>query len=309
MMFDHFLLTRFSAVLVPGGPPADEDWLWYRLGFFVDAALASVAGQRDAAPFRWLVLFDDRCPDEFRSAVEELAADRTFTPLWTHKTYRPGLFARVVAERSEAPYLITTRMDSDDAIATDFTAALQAQFAHQERLFVNFTRGVQLDRSGAVYRRDDLSGPFLSLIERRGPGDPLTVYAAAAHTRARALAPVLEVHAPPMWAQVVHGSNLVNIVNGPRISPRVVNERFTLDLAYRREVPLPRLAREKAVHRARLVALGLRHPSEPIKYAEGRLAYLGGTHVTPRGDGRTLMDRLKGLPIRRSGGATRPRGG
>jgi len=291
--FDHFLLTRFSAVLVPSGPPADEEWLWYRLGFFVDAALPSVAGQRGAAPFRWLVLLDDRCPDDFRSQVEELAADGTFTPLWTHEPYRPGLFARAAAERSAAPYLITTRLDSDDAIATDHLAAVQGQFARQERLFVNFTRGVQLDRSGAVYRRDDVSGPFLSLIERRNPGTPpLTVYAAAAHTRARALAPVLEVHAPPMWAQVVHGSNLMNIVNGPRISPRVVNERFALDLAYRREPSLPRLAAEKAVHRARLLALGIRHPSEPVKYAEGRLAYLRGTHLRPQGDGRTLMDRI-----------------
>lgn len=290
---NHYLLTRFSAVLVPGGPPADEEWLWYRLGFFVDAALPSVAGQRGAAPFEWLVLFDDRCPEDFRAAVEELAGDGTFIPLWTHAPYHPGLFARAVAHRGDAPHLITSRMDSDDAIATDFMAAVQAQFDHQERLFVNFTRGVQLDRSGAVFRRDDVSGPFLSLIERRGPGDPLTVYGAAAHTRARALAPVLEVKAQPMWAQVVHGSNLMNIVNGPRISPRVVNERFTLDLAYRREVSLPRLAREKVAHRARLVALGLRHPSEPIKYAEGRLAYLRGTHLRSQGDGRTLMDRVK----------------
>jgi hypothetical protein len=309
MMFDHVLLPRFSAVLVPGGPPADEDWLWYRLGFFVDAALPSVAGQRGAAPFEWLVLFDDRCPDDFRAAVEDLAAGGTFTPLWTHAPYGSGLFARAVGERADAPFLITSRMDSDDALACDFMAAVQARFAHQERLFVNFTRGVQIDRSGAVYRRDDVSGPFLSLIERRGHGDPLTVYAAAAHTRARALAPVLEVKAPPMWAQVVHGSNLVNIVNGPRISPRVVNERFTLDLAYRSQVPPRRLLAEKLAHRARLVGLGLRHPGEPIKYAEGRLARLRGTHVTPQGDGRTLMDRLKALPVRRSGGATPPRAG
>ncbi len=289
--FDHFLLTRFSAVFDGAAPPASEDWLYYRLGFFVDAAHPSVVGQRGAA-FTWLVLFDDRCPDGFRAEVEALAADGSFTPLWTHRPFQAGLFGEAIAARSAAPYLITTRMDSDDAIATDHMAAVQARFAHQERLFVNFTRGVQLDRSGAVYRRDDVSGPFLSLIERRGPAHPLTVYGAAAHTRARALAPVLEVQAPPMWAQVVHGSNLMNIVNGPRISPRVVNERFALDLAYRREVTLPRLAAEKAIHRARLIALGIRHPSEPIKYAEGRLAHLCGTHLRPQGDGRTLMDRI-----------------
>lgn len=75
--FDHVLLTRFSAVLLPGAPPADEDWLYYRLGFFLDACLPSVLSQRRARPFEWLVLLDDRCPDGFRAQVEELARGRS----------------------------------------------------------------------------------------------------------------------------------------------------------------------------------------------------------------------------------------
>ena len=56
--FDHVLLTRFSAVLVPGAPPATEDWLHYRLGFFYDACLPSVTRQRSSvgAPERILRL-------------------------------------------------------------------------------------------------------------------------------------------------------------------------------------------------------------------------------------------------------------
>lgn len=65
------------------------------------------------------------------------------------------------------PHLITTRIDGDDAMAVDFMAAAQAQFAGQERLFVNFPRGIQIDRSGAVHSSRILSSPFLSLIERR----------------------------------------------------------------------------------------------------------------------------------------------
>jgi len=291
--FDHFLLTRFSAVFVAGAPPASEDWLYYRLGFFVDAAHPSVVGQRHAE-FTWLVVLDDRCPETFRDDVEDLASDGSFTPLWTHRPFGPGTFAPAVAARSDAPYLITTRMDSDDAIAVDFMAAVQGQFAEQDRLFVSFTRGVQLDRSGRVYRRDEISNPFLSFIERRIPGSlPATVHVAAAHTRARAHGPLREVKAPPMWAQVVHGTNLYNIVNGTRISPGVVNDRFALDLAYTRDVPFPRLLVEKAQHRARLMRLWMEHPSEPFKYAEARFWRLRGTHERPQNDGRTLMDRFK----------------
>ncbi|MDI4659350.1 glycosyltransferase, partial [Xanthobacter autotrophicus] len=127
--------------------------------------------------FEWLVLLDDRCSGEFREDIEALA-DGVFTPVWTHADFRRDTFAAPVAERaSGAPYLITTRIDSDDAMAVDFMATVQAQFAQQDRLFVSITRGVQIDRSGGVYRRDQLSNPFLSRIEKRQPDRlPDTVY-------------------------------------------------------------------------------------------------------------------------------------
>ncbi|NCD16924.1 MAG: hypothetical protein EOL91_06360 [Actinobacteria bacterium] len=291
--FDHFLLTRFSAVLAPGAPPASEDWLYYRLGFFVDAAHPSVVAQRDAA-FTWLVLFDDRCSDAFRSDVEMLAADGSFIPMWSHHPFRRDTFADAVAARSATPHLITTRMDSDDAIAADYLAAVQAQFAHQERLFVSFTRGLQLDRSGAVYRCDQLSNPFLSLIERRAPGTrPLTVYGPK-HARARSLGPLREVAAPPMWAQVVHDANVSNIITGTRTDPRVVADRFVLGLGYRRNVPFPRLLVEKAVHRVRLARLWTAHPGELTRHVEARFWRLRGTHTCPQDPAaRTLSDTLR----------------
>jgi len=302
--FDHFLLTRFSAVLAPGAAPASEEWLRYRLAFFVDAAHPSVAGQRGAVPFQWLVLFDDRCPDTFRADIEALAADGSFTPLWSHEPFRRDTFAGAVAARSVAPSLITTRLDSDDAIATDYLAAVQGQFREQERLFISFTRGLQVDRSGAVYRCDQLSNPFLSLIERRLPGTPpLTVYAPK-HARARTQGPLREVQAPPMWLQVVHDANVSNIITGTRVAPDVVARRFTIDLGYRRDVPLPRLLTEKALHRVGLARLWVAHPGELTRHVEARYWRLRGTHTRPQDDAApTLTDvvaaRLRRLGVRR----------
>ncbi|MBW8730933.1 MAG: hypothetical protein JF622_08095 [Terrabacter sp.] len=297
--FEHYLLTRFSAVF-SADVPAQEEWLRYRLGFFVDACWSSVRSQQ-GADFTWLVLFDDRCSDDFRADVEALA-EGTFTPVWSHERWAPSIFGRAIAERSPVaaaqPWLLTTRLDSDDAIARDFMAAAQHEFAPIEGLFVDFPRGIQIDRSGATYRYDQLSSPFLTLVERRRPDSlPSTVYAAQ-HARARQWGPVREVSAPPMWAQVIHGSNLLNLTAGTRVSPRVVNERFDLELVYDREVSTPDLLRQKAVHRARLARLWVRHPGEVTKWAEAKYWRLRGTHVRPQGMSPSLTEALKARAAR-----------
>lgn len=297
--FDHLVLTRFSAVFAGQVQPMPEEWLRYRLQFFYDTAYPSLTQQVGAAPFRWLVFLDDRCGDDFRAEVEDLSdRGRAFEPVWTHDVFRLSACVRAVTARAHARHLITTRVDSDDAVATDFVAAVQQQFDGQERMFVSFARGLQVDRSGAVYRRDQPSGPFLSLIERRvDESVPLTVYATK-HARARELAPVREVATRPMWVQVVHGGNVANVVYGPRVSPALVDERFVLTLPFRRDVPAARLVRERAAHRARLTREWLRHPGRLTATLEARLSRRRGTHDVPLGSTPTLTDRARRLARR-----------
>ena len=289
--FDHVLLTRFSAVFAAGAEPAGEDWLRYRLAFFYDATYPSVLSQTNR-DFEWLVLLDDRCSEEFREDIESIAED-AFTPVWSHAPFRRTSFAAPVAALGDAPFLITTRIDSDDAMAVDFMATVQAQFARQERLFVSLTRGVQIDRSGAVYLSDQLSNPFLSLIERRAPGRlPDTVYVAK-HARARAHGPIREVRAPVMWAQVVHDLNVSNIVNGPRTDPRVVTERFRFHLGYDADTSGRALLSGRARQARRLASLWASHPGELTKAVEAWTWRLRGTHERPQDDGSTLTDRVQ----------------
>jgi hypothetical protein len=303
VQFDHFLLTRFSAVFRHGDIPAQEEWLRYRLGFFVDACWSSVRAQQ-GADYTWLVLFDDRCPDDFRADVESLA-EGTFTPIWTHEPFSTSLFARPIAELSPAaeanPWLLTTRLDSDDGIARDFMASVQAQCSPEDGLFIDFPRGIQIDRGGSTYLYDQLSSPFLTLVERRRLDvPPRTVYTAR-HARSRQWGPLREVNAPPMWVQVIHGTNLLNMTVGARISPRVINERFDLELVYRREVPLQKLLREKAAHRVRLFRLWKEHPGEVTKWLEARFWRLRGTHVRPRSSTPNLTEGLKSRALRWKG--------
>lgn len=278
---DHLLLTRFSAVFRGGLPPAEDEWLWSRLELFERVCLPSVTAQ--TAPVTWLVFFDDRCPDGFRGRVETLAGD-TFVPVWTHERFATAGPA-AAGEHASGTHLITTRLDSDDAIAADFCARVQAEFAGQELLYVSFPRGLQVDRQGRVYRYAYPSGPFLSLIERRPwGGAPRTVFGGGGlHRRARTLGPLREVQSPPMWLQIVHGGNIANGIRGVRTSPEAL-ERFAIDLG---EPPRPgpfaagRQHLDSQVGRLRLWA---RHPRHFADWLHATADRLRGTHTKPRSD-------------------------
>jgi hypothetical protein len=152
---------------------------------------------------------------------------------------------------------------------------------------------VQIDRSGAVYLSDQLSNPFLSLIEKRSPDRlPDTVYVAK-HARARAHGPIREVRAPVMWAQVVHDLNLSNIVNGPRLHPGVVAERFRFDLGYDADIAGRALLAGQSRQAGRLAKLWAAHPGELTKAVEAWTWRLRGTHERPQDDGATLTDRVQ----------------
>jgi hypothetical protein len=279
--FDHFVITRFSAVFTPDQPPADEAWLEYRLAFFVQASCAALERQRPGSEFQWLVYFDDRCSPEFRARIDVIA-DGLFEPIWTHEVFWSGVVPRDVAARSDAPFVVTTRLDSDDAVAIDFVESVQAAFDHQELLFVNFPRGLQVDRSGAVYRLDYPSNPFISMIERRNEGlPPTTVFGAGPHTKVRRLGQLLEVATHPLWMQVVHGSNLANGLHGTRTLPAEANRWFDIDLPYRTQVARHRFVVEWVVQRVRRGALWFREPRLAYRWAVARREGRRGTRLLP----------------------------
>ncbi len=223
-----------------------------------------------------------------RETIEDLAVG-AFTPVWTRAPFRE-IHQHHVAQLAAAPALVTTRLDSDDALAVDFLATVQREAARHltserrdEALFVDFPVGVQIDRTGAVYRGSIASSPFLSLIERRMPSDgvegglPQTVFAVR-HPIARTRAPMRVVSAPPMWLQTMHGANVRNVVTGRRVHPRVVARRFDIELDYRRTLPRWELVREQAADAARHARMYAAHPGQLLMSAEATYRRARGTH-------------------------------
>lgn len=219
--FTHLLLTRFNTAVqfAPTSKRLETSWLTARLALFEQYCLPSVAGQ-ERAEFQWLVFFDAASPGWFKERIA------TFQPL-VKPIYIDGpatddVIARRVGETGlvSSPYLISTRLDNDDAISRDHLASVQSAFRQQDREFITFPFGLQ-SFHGHLYNVYWPFNPFLSLIERVGDDGQVTTVFCVAHDRVGGTNNLRTIMRPSQWLQVLHDSNLANTLRGwPRLGSR-----------------------------------------------------------------------------------------
>jgi Putative rhamnosyl transferase len=216
--FTHLLLTRFNTAsdFAPSRLGLQTDWLTARLALFERYCLPSVAGQQ-GANFKWLVFFDAASPEWFRKKIE--AFDPFITPMYIDGAATDQAIVNSISEAElvKTPYLLTTRLDNDDALAKQHLARVEQVFRRQEREFVEFPFGLQLFR-GHLYNVCWRSNPFLSLIERVQGGNQFTTVLCVPHHLVRDAGPVRRIVCSAQWLQVLHDSNLLNALQGwPRL--------------------------------------------------------------------------------------------
>ncbi len=217
------MLTRFNVRTSVTGTTdvVSPEWVRRRLDLFETFCLPSMQAQ--TAPCDWLVFFDAGTPPALRRRVESHSG---YTPIWVDGALDNRRIGEFVVDRlsSRARTLITTRLDNDDAVASDFVARIQQAARGEDRLYINFPFGYQWD-SGRVYYYAHFANPFLSLVERPPPGasrrrSPMTVMSGN-HDQLRGTGRLRQVWSPPMWVQVIHGGNVLNELLGVRRpSPR-----------------------------------------------------------------------------------------
>jgi hypothetical protein len=148
--------------------------------------------------------------------------------VWIDGPLSPEIIACILTERATTPWVISSRLDNDDALARDYIESVQTEFRRQDAEFINFTGGLQLSDEGALYYRSDPSNAFLSLIEKR-TDKPLIGVFVDWHDRVSKHAPVRQVSTHPMWLQMVHGRNIGNAIRGIRADYRLLAMHFDVD--------------------------------------------------------------------------------
>jgi hypothetical protein len=215
--FEHLLLTRFNVThhtLDKHGKRVNTDqWMDHRFKLFETFCLPSVAGQSETN-FQWLVFFHRDTPAKHRSRIDSYRELFHFVPVYIGDESE---LVRMVLDHvaGHVRQLITTRLDTDDAIHKDMIAAVQAAFQEQANEFVNPLYGYTYDLGdNSIYETRVESNPFISLIEsRRADGArPFNTVWSVRHTQAAERGPIRNITKQPYWLQVVHDRNVINAV-------------------------------------------------------------------------------------------------
>jgi len=211
--FHQFLLTRFS-VRIRGERFQERAWLEKRFELFERFCFPSVAGQSTQC-FDWFVFFDSSLPEDLQARVESWARFPAFHAVFVTGRFDGGLVCRVLREFGvSGEYVITSRVDNDDALATRFMETVQSSFHRQAFEFVNQPCGYFWDGSRAWAVRNH-SNAFISLVER---ADGFRTVLSFNHARALDAGPIRQAGSMPGWLAVLHGDNLANSPRGEPVS-------------------------------------------------------------------------------------------
>lgn len=217
----HIVITRFN-VRIPGKQAASEEWLTSRLALMRETMIPAIRSQT-VAPDHWLVFCDAYSPDWFKVGITEALAGLG-NPVWIEEVcsedVTPRLIAKAVQNYVTASWLITTRVDNDDAISPRFLEVIRSSFDEVEK-FINLPRGLQYEKN-FVFHRVDMSNAFISFVEETSK--PVRTVFLDSHHLLKKHGTIVQIKSDPLWMQIVHGGNIANEVRGVRAFPKYAKD-------------------------------------------------------------------------------------
>jgi hypothetical protein len=136
----------------------------------------------------------------------------------------------------DADLVITTRLDSDDALNVNYIEFAQAYAepflrSRHRTLLLNFPRGYKLDvASSEVYESRIFNSSYPSLFERDHEDGSLQTVLSGSHSRFHRIYPCHQDESLAAWLQVLHGGNMINHrwSGEPQVPRETLREGFVL---------------------------------------------------------------------------------
>lgn len=238
----YYILTRFNTGLYSahrkgkryGRMLTRDQWMQQRMQLFCNICVPSIKAQT-CQDFVWLLAVDPRTPRNYIVMIKEVLKGIPYILLNNTLSHaRKGdatvHFKQHVKERvivDTPDYLITTRLDNDDALNKNFVAKVREHLIGKETQILDFPIGWSLSWIHKKIRpiHPRVCTHFLSIGEFvHHPGKILTAFACTHGSAAKRFLVEQAEKDTPMWLETCHGHNLANsyqqykLANG--ISPK-----------------------------------------------------------------------------------------
>lgn len=232
--FTHYLVTRFNVPVErwqrdkSGHTTLDDAWFDHRLDLFSTYCLPSVLHQTNQN-FQWLIYCDQGISPSQLLKLSKLIADETrFTIRMADSLESMLADLRQLISQAGTPYVITSRLDNDDAIVIDFIQDVQSHFKEEDKILLHFDDGIAYD---CIYRiatrmQTKVHNTFTSLVERTS-AEMLTIYGFH-HTAIPASVEIMHIPGGEHWLKVIHDRNLRSRLAGIPIQ-QIPGKKFGID--------------------------------------------------------------------------------
>lgn len=239
--FNHLLLTRFNLDYSQRKNvtyQCDHDWHVERFELFNKFCLASVTHQ-SIHEFTWIIFFNQEKKLRYKPFIEKTQRSLDnihFIFVEPREDHRKKL-KNYIRENCSADYLITTRMDNDDAIANHFIESIQNKFKEirgevdSEGLVINTGVGYQYETK-FPYRKTHIEGykysPFITLVSKKESRKSFRNVLEHAHLGWKNVVESKELENDSYWIQVVHGQNRANQILSLNLLLKIDDDKFVV---------------------------------------------------------------------------------
>lgn len=215
----HFIITRFNLKLEKwktakdGSKVLTDEWLHQRFKLFEEYCLPSVLNQ-SSLDFEWLIFFDIDTPKYYRQRISELIDIHEHIRVVYIDGFKeliPSLKQEIMSKLiQDDEFIITTRLDNDDAIHRDFIKTIQDLSIKEHETVIDLQKGYQMNIENNRYEVREYVFPFnqfVSLVENR---DSFNTVLSKKHLKWAETPSIRIDKKKPFWIEIIHESNKSN---------------------------------------------------------------------------------------------------
>lgn len=223
-----FIITRFNLYLpnLHAGSTIDEytgitpDYIKQRFELFEKYCLPSIEAQTDK-DFYWFILMNADTPDIFKSRIESIVnRSEAKIVLLYMKEYNLELIKQKILElKNNSNWVTSIRIDNDDILAKNFVEEVRKIAPHINKTVINFERGLHYNlKTREIGIHSAKANHFISYVEDISENFELVYKCGHNKILSSGINKYINIKKKPMWAELVHDTNVVNEFNSSPIA-------------------------------------------------------------------------------------------